>query len=69
MKELRTAARDGLPDGLRVNVTGGLAFGADIANSFSGANFTLLAVTVGAVALLLIATYRSPVLWLVPPRW
>ena len=66
VKELRTAARDGLPDGLRVNVTGGPAFGADIANSFSGANFTLLAVTVGVVALLLIATYRSPVLWLVP---
>ncbi len=64
--ELRAAARDGLPEGLVVNVTGGPAFGADIANSFSGANFTLLAVTVGVVALLLIVTYRSPVLWLVP---
>ena len=31
-----------------------------------GANVTLLAVTGGVVALLLIATYRSPVLWLVP---
>ena len=41
-------------------------FGADIANSFSGANFTLLAVTASVVALLLIVTYRSPVLWLVP---
>lgn len=64
--ELRTAARDGLPSELVVNLTGGPAFGADIANSFSGANFTLLAVTVGVVALLLIVTYRSPVLWLVP---
>lgn len=64
--ELRTAARDGLPDGMVANVTGGPAFGADIANSFSGANFVLLAVTVGVVALLLIVTYRSPVLWLVP---
>ncbi len=64
--ELRTAARDGLPDGMVANVTGGPAFGADIANSFSGANFILLAVTVGVVALLLIVTYRSPVLWLVP---
>ena len=63
---LRDAARDGLPGDLVVNVTGGPAFGADIANSFSGANFTLLAVTVGVVALLLIVTYRSPVLWLVP---
>ncbi len=64
--ELREAARDGLPSDLVVNVTGGPAFGADIANSFAGANFTLLAVTVGVVALLLIVTYRSPVLWLVP---
>lgn len=64
--ELRVAARDGLPGDLKANVTGGPAFGADIANSFSGANFILLGVTVGVVALLLIVTYRSPVLWLVP---
>ncbi|HOB50511.1 MAG TPA: MMPL family transporter [Mycobacterium sp.] len=63
---LRTAARDGLPSELQANVTGGPAFGADIANSFSGANFILLAATVAVVALLLILTYRSPVLWLVP---
>ena len=66
VKELRDSARDGLPDDLRVEVTGGPAFGADIADSFSGANITLLAVTALVVALLLIATYRSPVLWLVP---
>lgn len=64
--ELRAATRDGLPAPMVANVTGGPAFGADIANSFSGANFTLLAVTVAVVALLLIVTYRSPVLWLVP---
>ena len=64
--ELRTAARDGLPDGLVASVTGGPAFGADIANSFAGANINLLAVTGAVVALLLIITYRSPVLWLVP---
>jgi RND superfamily putative drug exporter len=66
VKDLRQSAGDGLPDDLRVEVTGGPAFGADIANSFSGANITLLAVTALVVALLLIATYRSPVLWLVP---
>jgi len=66
VKALRAAARDGLPGELRANVTGGPAFGADIANSFSGANFILLAATAGVVALLLIVTYRSPVLWLVP---
>lgn len=63
---LRTAATDGLPGELRAQVTGGPAFGADIAGAFSGANITLLAVTAAVVAVLLILTYRSPVLWLVP---
>lgn len=66
VEELRAAAGDGLPGDLRAELTGGPAFGADIADSFSGANFTLLAVTAAVVALLLIITYRSPVLWLVP---
>ncbi|RZT17965.1 RND superfamily putative drug exporter [Mycobacterium sp. BK558] len=66
VKALRGAATDGLPADLKAEVTGGPAFGADIADSFSGANFTLLAVTAAVVALLLIVTYRSPVLWLVP---
>ncbi len=64
--DLRAAADDGLPSGLRTAVTGGPAFGADIADSFSGANVTLLAVTAAVVALLLFITYRSPTLWLVP---
>ena len=63
---LRTAANDGAPADLQLQITGGPAFGADIANSFSGANVTLLAVTALVVALLLIVTYRSPILWLVP---
>ena len=63
---LRTAAENGLPTGLVAHLTGGPAFGADIANAFTDANVTLLAVTASVVALLLIATYRSPVLWLTP---
>ncbi len=66
VKELREATANGLPAGLQAQVTGGPAFGADIANSFAGANVTLLAVTAMVVAVLLIVTYRSPVLWLVP---
>ncbi|MBD3943247.1 MMPL family transporter [Microbacterium sp. NEAU-LLC] len=53
-------------DGISVQVTGGAAFGVDVAAAFDGADFTLLLVTIGIVALLLILTYRSPVLWLVP---
>jgi RND superfamily putative drug exporter len=64
--ELRESASTGLPPELVAQVTGGPAFGADIANAFAGANITLLAVTASVVALLLILTYRSPVLWLVP---
>jgi len=63
---LRKAADTGLPERLHAHVTGGPAFGADIANAFTNANITLLAVTASVVALLLIATYRSPVLWLLP---
>ncbi|WP_051037177.1 MMPL family transporter, partial [Nocardia otitidiscaviarum] len=63
---LREDARAGLPDDLVLEVTGGPAFAADISDSFAGANTTLLAVTASVVAVLLILTYRSPVLWLVP---
>jgi RND superfamily putative drug exporter len=66
VKALRAAAAHGLPSQLTSHVTGGPAFGADIANAFSGANITLLVVTALVVALLLITTYRSPILWLVP---
>ncbi|OBI84007.1 MMPL family transporter [Mycobacterium asiaticum] len=66
VSDLRAAANDGLPPGMEAHVTGGPAFGADIANAFTNANITLLVVTASVVALLLIVTYRSPVLWLVP---
>ena len=66
IKELRAALADTAPPGLTLEVTGGPAFGADVAASFEGADFTLLAVTILIVAVLLIVTYRSPVLWLVP---
>ncbi len=49
-----------------VAVTGGAGFAADIANAFAGADFTLLAATALIVAILLLVTYRSPILWLVP---
>lgn len=66
VEELRSALRDGLPDGLQVAVTGGPAFGADIGAVFEGADFVLLGATAGIVAVLLLLTYRSPWLWLVP---
>ncbi len=66
IEALRAAVAEGLPAGLNVDVTGGPAFGADVADSFSGADVRLLLTTVGIVGVLLLLTYRSPVLWLVP---
>ena len=64
--ELRAAATADLPDGLTAQVTGPAAIQADLAAVFDGANFRLLAATASVVAILLVITYRSPFLWLVP---
>ncbi len=63
---IRSTASAGLPGGLNAFVTGPVGFQADITNAFAGADFRLLLVTVIVVAVLLIVTYRSPVLWIVP---
>lgn len=64
--DLRDAAAESAPEQLSVSVTGGPAVGSDIRGAFSGANFKLLAVTIAVVAVLLLLTYRSPILWLIP---
>lgn len=64
--DIRADLADNPIDGLSSQVTGGPAFGADVASAFEGADFTLLLVTILIVAVLLIITYRSPVLWLIP---
>ena len=64
--EIRTTAAADLPDGLRAQVTGGPAFITDLTKVFEGADSTLLIATASVVALLLLITYRSPWLWLVP---
>jgi RND superfamily putative drug exporter len=64
--DLRDAASAGLPDGLTASLTGPVGFQDDVSNAFAGADVRLLLVTVAVVAALLIVTYRSPVLWIVP---
>jgi RND superfamily putative drug exporter len=64
--DIRSTASTALPNGLTAYVTGPVGFQADITNAFAGADFRLLLVTVIVVAVLLIVTYRSPVLWIVP---
>ncbi|WKK73001.1 MMPL family transporter [Rathayibacter oskolensis] len=63
---LRATGSADLPSGLDSYLTGAVGFQADISNAFAGADFRLLLVTVIVVAVLLIATYRSPILWIVP---
>ncbi|KAB1908126.1 MMPL family transporter [Micromonospora sp. AMSO1212t] len=65
VEKLREAVGD-LPGELTVEVTGGPAFTADLGKVFQGADTTLLLVTAAVVAVLLLVTYRSPFLWLVP---
>ncbi|NUO36552.1 MAG: MMPL family transporter [Dermatophilaceae bacterium] len=64
--DIRSTAEQGLPDGVTAQVTGPAAIEADLAKVFDGANTRLLIATASVVALLLVITYRSPVLWLVP---
>jgi RND superfamily putative drug exporter len=64
--DLRATANADLPDGLTALLTGPEGFAVDVAAVFKGADFTLLLTTVIVVAVLLLITYRSPWLWLVP---
>ncbi|WP_436791295.1 MMPL family transporter [Yinghuangia sp. YIM S10712] len=63
---IRATASDAIEPPLRAQVTGGPAFATDLSNVFDGADTTLLLTTAGVVAVLLLVTYRSPLLWLVP---
>ncbi|TQL49537.1 RND superfamily putative drug exporter [Ornithinicoccus hortensis] len=64
--DLRTELREAVPEGVTVQVTGPAGIEADLAGVFEGANTTLLIATASVVALLLLVTYRSPVLWIIP---
>jgi putative drug exporter of the RND superfamily len=63
--ELRSIARADA-GGLAVYVTGPAGSFADFAEVFSGFDSTLLYITAAIVMVILLLTYRSPVLWLLP---
>ncbi len=54
------------PDGLDASVTGAAGFTVDLVDVFSGINGRLLGSAAIVVAIILLITYRSPFLWLVP---
>ena len=63
---LRQSGRAELDDALVLQLTGPAGFSADTAAAFDGANFALLGISALVVAVLLMLTYRSPILWLIP---
>ena len=64
--DLRERLAEETPDGVTAQVTGPAAVEADLSAVFDGADATLLLTTASVVAVLLVLTYRSPILWVVP---
>jgi RND superfamily putative drug exporter len=62
----RIRALPGGSDGLAVHVTGPFGIAADSASAFEGIDGALLFATIGVVVVILLITYRSPMLWLLP---
>ena len=65
VKDLRAIAQD-RPDGLSMLVTGPVGFSADSSEAFSGIDGKLLYSALTVVIFILLLTYRSPILWLIP---
>ncbi len=63
--DLRSIAKD-RPAGLSMQVTGPVGFSADSSAAFSGIDGKLLYSAMTVVIIILLLTYRSPVLWLIP---
>jgi putative drug exporter of the RND superfamily len=65
VEQMRSIAHAGAGD-LHAYVTGPGGYFADFANVFSGFDSTLLYITAVIVIVILLLTYRSPVLWMLP---
>jgi RND superfamily putative drug exporter len=65
VEDMRGDARDG-PAGLQSWITGPAGNAADSSEAFEGIDGALLFAALGVVVLILLVTYRSPVLWILP---
>ncbi len=63
---IRQEVRKDAPEGLNVKVSGAAGGLTDSVKVFEGLDAKLLLISAGIVALLLLLTYRSPVMWLIP---
>ncbi len=66
VSELRAQLARNRPSGLQASVTGPAGQAADFVAVWSGLDGKILGATVIVVTIVLLLTYRSPVLWLVP---
>ncbi|MFG1920785.1 MMPL family transporter [Cryptosporangium sp. NPDC048952] len=64
--DIRDALGTGKPQHLNTALTGSAGADGDIFDAFEGMDLLLVLVTAGVVAILLLVTYRSPVLWVIP---
>src|SRR6266545_645633 len=65
VEEMRSIAQSNT-GGLQAYVTGPAGYFADFSDIFSGFDATLLYITAAIVIVILLLTYRSPTLWLLP---
>ena len=64
-EQIREIGAEGA-DGLAMHITGPFGQAADSASAFEGIDGRLLFATIGVVVIILLVTYRSPILWLLP---
>ena len=63
--QMRDIAKDA-PPGLSMHVTGPVGYAADSSEAFSGIDGKLLYSAMAVVIVILLITYRSPLLWILP---
>jgi RND superfamily putative drug exporter len=66
VEQIRAIARDGSGSGLRAYVTGPAGYSTAFSDVFKGLDSTLVYITAAIVVVILLFTYRSPLLWLLP---
>jgi RND superfamily putative drug exporter len=66
VKQIRAIARDGNGGGLRAYVTGPAGYSAAFSDALNGIDSSLVYITAAIVIVILLLTYRSPALWVLP---
>ncbi|MFI0485227.1 MMPL family transporter [Actinomadura sp. 9N215] len=65
-EKLRDQSRANTPDGLDVRLTGPAGSALDVGDAFENIDKPILIITILVVTAVLLLTYRSPILWLLP---